>query len=383
MKFYFVLFLHLLVPALASATIKSTCIRAKLTGQVVAGVASTDVELLARFDADRLSIINASPLSSGVYLIETSEHLKYVLRAPREFETSARGAFAAIFMSAMPASRVAAVRRLEREASYKVADKLLKAHPEATDWIKRYARDGADLSVTPYYDSITGEQFLSKFRNSFRESLIHDSKVLGTMTREEQQAYRTKRLNEWNALSTADREGLIEDIKAARPDLKNQNSETLFELVITNPGYLSYPELERLSTSYLWRIPVPIRRQLADHWVLSTVLGISDFHWRNWLVRDGQIVAIDPYEPFEHVRGTLTPMHLPLHHHPYGPSTPVSASVRAFLMNDVSGDLKLYLGNLTNDRIRSFAREAGYSPSENTLNQIRSRIDYLKDSWIH
>lgn len=36
-----------------------------------------------------------------------------------------------------------------------------------------------------------------------------------------------------------------------------------------------------------------VRRQICDAWAVYTVLGISDFHAENWLIRDGHVIPID------------------------------------------------------------------------------------------
>lgn len=41
------------------------------------------------------------------------------------------------------------------------------------------------------------------------------------------------------------------------------------------------------------RVPEGVRQQLADHWMLYTVLGINDFHNKNWLIEKNTVLAID------------------------------------------------------------------------------------------
>ena len=116
-------------------------------------------------------------------------------------------------------------------------------------------------------------------------------------------------------------------------------------------------------------LPFRIRQDLFDLWTICEVLGVSDFHFSNWLVYRNRAVAIDlGYASQNFVEGSSTPR---LKFNPFG-LDPIDVNI-GLLRQNISPPLRRFLEKLGPQEVEAIARQSGFHINDTQIQGIIRR----------
>ncbi len=135
---------------------------------------------------------------------------------------------------------------------------------------------------------------------------------------------------------------------------------------------------QQITLEQIKQLPPRLVTKLADLWALETVLGMDDFHAQNWMIKDGDVLAVDLANRTKaFTRGTET-LDIPAARSPFGLAD-MDFTTRRFLTRQVSPQMRAYLKKQTSTSMRATAVGAGYPLSQRELNGMLNRVVLLLD----
>jgi hypothetical protein len=154
--------------------------------------------------------------------------------------------------------------------------------------------------------------------------------------------------------------------------------EYLTALQVVDQSHLPLVQYSLVSQA-IKKLPPQVITQLADAWILATILGVNDLHTANWLIHGDRTIIIDlAYKlinkPSLHGPQFWQPM---FSQHPLGPHI-VTKEIINFLIQRSSKELRNYLRLMNSEKLEQLARQADYKLTARHMDYIESQIkDFL------
>ena len=348
----------------------------------------TESKILDQFRAADIDPAQTASLSGTVFRVQTASEKNYVVRLPSNYANVRREPFAAAFLNRVPHLRTPTVRLLSTEES-KTVLKLIRFFDPAAFRILtakwkvpglRNTNDRSRISLSVFYDVPRGLEALSSWGVSdrFRDTLDYipwdKEDQLSTLALLKQDLE-----SHWRTANPIQIEYLIQDLKILFPDSNEIRSDRYREYLLNNIELLTTGRTQGLSYLGLVRLPASIRQQLVDYWIVYTVLGIPDFHPRNWLLDDRKVIAIDLAHPVARTLHRGQPFHLSPHLQPFG-WFHLRESLRKIFMSEMSPELRRFFIHLTPAHIQAVADDSEYKISAAELRGIMERRNWILEA---
>jgi len=326
----------------------------------------TEQELLARFSPEKIISAVEPPIGSAVTIVEIEGGVKYVVRQPSALDHLDFERFASELIRRAPGGNTPLVRTLGKQETKVALERLRAANPDLS-----FGKvDPQELNVAMFYPMQRGKEYLKAEKLNVTLSFARNALLAFAINGKA--SHREEFSKQWSRLSPASKQSLIDELRVLSPELSL--------LTVENAG-TKIPELMEKSAgvfSPLMRkeiesVPAEVRRQLADHWILYTILGIPDFHNSNWLIHHDIVLAIDvALKSRDFAIGTHTTLF-------DGQEMPLSwlggAEVpgQKLLASWASPEMVTYLSGLNEEKVRAVATAAGYKLSEDNLSGVLAR----------
>jgi len=227
----------------------------------------TEAELLAKFRPRNVVSVTRPPVGKTL-ILETRDGVSYILRAPSEFASIAFERFATEIILDAPVGRIPRVRKLTPLEIEKLSEKI----PAGTFRGSIDLAEARSASIAVFYPMEDGKSYLGS-RNS--TLFLRDLLLSFALTKD---AVETAR--EWElffpASSPENLRSLASELAGLGGVFSGITPGNLFERIdklIQSGGEPFAPLLEKAVNE----IPMPVLKQLADQWVLITLLGFQIF----------------------------------------------------------------------------------------------------------
>ena len=299
---------------------------------------------------------------------------QYVARLNANSQNLEHEQFATAFINQVPGKKTPRVQLLSRKPSEKLwlqIKKYLQYFEKKKIDEARKGMAEIRFSIAPYLPFERGNFVLKRLQawNRTRRVLfdfpVPDSdRSIQTIDRE------------WRMLDEESHVALVGDLKKIFPETASITAQEYKDYFINNIDRIDTSKLYDLALIARDHVPESIRQQLADYWALYTVLGIADFHPRNWLLRDGQeVIAIDLAYPTtlhspQVIKGSLG---IRFQQHPYG-SGFIIKPIQQAMLKDISPQLIQYFESLTPQTVKALAEQVGYELTDPWLNALMTRV---------
>jgi hypothetical protein len=337
---------------------------------------------VAAFSPSKLAGAKVAVLSEwhNVYRVTVPNVGDYVLRASDWLADPAFESFAAEFMLTAPGLKTSPIRSLSQQESAAVLDVLKKNHPHIYHALvnNRTQIDQLPLSTLRFSIGRFHEGFKvgrSYFAEQGQAYLF--AEALALLSEGAPRSF-DMFVEEWRQLaSSGHQQAVLDDLKLASNVPADLKPEALPRFISENMSRIGDLNLGRLYYNYLNRIPKPILVQLADHWAITFVLGISDFHNENWGLVDSNVVAVDlalKSEAF--TKGLTTDLSFA---QPFG-DWRMSGLAHQVLLEHLSEPMKAYLRGLNKSKVRDIAAEVQFEITDVQVSGILHRAQKLLKS---
>jgi hypothetical protein len=353
----------LFVPLLAVANDECTAVLQELLGNVV----NSESSLLSGFSAN--SEFNVGRMlddDGGVYAVHTPTG-KYVVRFGSDKTNVAREAFAIGFSRESPLKTFPNVRLMTSKETQVLKTKLKpKANRPDQPWL---IDNATTSSVSVFYGAEKGSTFVNqRLYNGGFDRAIYEATTEARRQRDPQ-SIKAGLAKVWAQATPPEQIQFSFEMKSLFPELAAKTPEETFHHFYQ---HFSPELLESIEVLRFGRIPVAIRRQLADGWLLYTALGISDFHSGNWLLHKNTVLPIDLgfYYDFKPHVGTSGRWH------PYN-MRHMTAPVLKHLLQNASPEMLGYLRSVKLEDLQRLAGAASYTLHSGETDFILERIQEL------
>lgn len=351
----------------------------------------TEADLLASLTGTNINSDFAKMLNGGgdVFEVKDLQGHSYVVRVEDEGSQSLdHERFSAEFARQVPGVAVAATKLASAEDAGSLLRIYERLEPRGYGEIRRIAYrsrkspDELRLSVTVLLPGESGKKTLERLTLPDRmrrllDEISNPENGPGRGARRVFMELRTQLNREWTHYPEDLRASLIQDIKERFPSARNRPDEAVFNYLQKYIRKFSASGPHDFEIRRLRRIDPAFLTQLANHWIVYTVLGIPDFHPKNWLMHDGRVMGIDLAHP-PMGRVGYTPLHLELQQHPLGYGN-FSEDIRNLLLGSVSPEVRTYFQDLTPAAVRDIAARSDYELGLVELNSIMNRVRYFVD----
>jgi hypothetical protein len=154
---------------------------------------------------------------------------------------------------------------------------------------------------------------------------------------------------------------VLEELRVLAPSrFKNMDDNKIIDELLNYGYYLHDSDLKNINIKAFEKLPENIKQEIADNWLIYTVLGIEDFHVMNWvhLPHENEVIAIDLANKTRIFRESLD-FSIEKFQEPFSLGE-LNEVTFDFLMKNVSPELKKYLKSLDKDEILKIADEADF-----------------------
>jgi len=328
--------------------------------------ASSEQELLSQFSPAKIISAAESPTGSAVTIVELEGGVKYVVRQPGALDHLDFERFASELIRRAPGGNTPLVRTLGKQETKVALERMRAANPD----LSFGNVDPEELNVAMFYPMQRGKEYLKSESSNVMLSFARNALLAFAINGNP--SHREEFKKQWSRLYPASKQTLVDELRVLSPELSTLTAE--------NAG-MKIPELmEKTAGAFaplmqkeIEGVPAEVRRQLADHWILYTLLGIPDFHNNNWLIHHDVVLAIDvALKSRDFVIGTHTTRFA-------GQEMPLSWLVGAevpgqkLLVSWASPEMVNYLRDLNGERVKDAATAAGYKLSEDNLSGVLAR----------
>jgi hypothetical protein len=286
------------------------------------------------FDPKSILPESLVPLSTHVYKVTLNDGREIVLRVPSLTEPLDREIFATQFLNQFNGLKTPEITLLSAEDSASISEILNiqvnnktsigNKHPQGES--SGNSPSNIRLTATPFIQAETGRTYLASFRSVFYDITgltAHVFSLFSTMNlgggeRRNLAINRFSLL--WENAEPNERSELIADLKQAMPESKSISEEEYLQYLAQHMSVYTRSRLQQVIPIRISKLPKPIIQQLSDYWLIFTILQLPDFHSRNWLYSNGNVIGIDLAHKRQIPRDMSAPLDLVLQQHPFGHS---------------------------------------------------------------
>lgn len=342
----------------------------------------TDVGLLSSLNARAIDPDFIRPLNSegSVFEFRDRKGRRYVARLGENGTSDLeREQFAIAFAREAPGIQVPPSRMLKSDE----ADAVMAAYrrnpdefADLKDNFPQHTRGTPKISVSVLAPGVTGTAALKKLGVSDPIAEIFESIARGKT--EIRPSTARELLQRWALYTPSQKARFISDAKELFPPVKKLANAKVFGALLEDLPLVKGSRFQNLSLHRVRGLDPEIQKQIADTWIVYTVLGIPDLHPNNWLLQGDTVIGIDLAHPPQRVvsDSPLPPDVL----NPYAPGEP-SREMRDFLIDSVSPPMRQYLLSLTPARVREIGSQVGYVTGTAEMEDIIRRIGFLRKRW--
>ena len=321
---------------------------------------------------------------NGVFRVRLKNGESYIIRLPTTTADTRFEKFATSFMLSAPNVRTPKVRSLAGAEASALLDKIETIIPDffedgevSHNWITA-VKNGTPISITLNQPNTkTGSDYLQTIgaRADLEELLVAIAENYHYKSSRGQAKAAVEIPKAWRLMPKTDQLAFLEKLKEISPVAHDVSLSELPDFLIKNITTLNGLNVAALFDAKLKKVPPAIKTQLADHWAVFVTLGITDFHWKNWLVQDGKVIAIDmAFKTLFFSDGTyLNPMTT---QHPFG-SSATGRQTWDMLKKNMSGAMRRHLKSLDKEKIRVLAAQSDFEINENQANAILVRRNMI------
>jgi hypothetical protein len=369
-------------PTLSRKDIYKRCVMSELVGKIEdLSSISDENAFLSSLNPSSILPKTAKGLSqfpNVVIKISDSADRTYVIRRTMSFDGGKTSNvpfehFSNLFARDIPGVHVPALRVLSPQDSQSLIARL-KAEGHIIDESHEGMKfDDTKVSVTPFYQAETGHDYLNKIGidSELRDHIIHFRSVLWGQSSDD---VKIELVQAWLDASPAQKKTIREDLAILVPAFRKVSDSKFPGALMKNFDKLMTDKVSKGLTIRSWyRLPEHLRTQLANHWALNEALGIDDFHWENWMIRDGHMIGIDLAKQTNHFdSGSAT-----IGHQYAGIQSNLDSGediLQTFFRANISPKTRDYLLSLTADQIRDIAARANFPINQRQIKGILARI---------
>ncbi|MGZ3688498.1 MAG: hypothetical protein ACXVBW_09370, partial [Bdellovibrionota bacterium] len=266
------------------------------------------------------------------------------------------------------------LHRLSEPESAKILEQLDLREPKMmeavrAEWAKKHFKlpENARATVAVFVPATGGEKVLRELgvTGGVQKALLKlaEPENLAKLRAHEKFFHRSMELEievGWNNATDAEKQLLMEDLKALYPESIPVTVDHYKNWILNNLARIAGDQPERILWLSLERIPPMLRRQLADYWAFSTLWGITDPRPANWLMREGQVLALDfAFKTRTFKEGAAVIGVVGETKFPFGPG-PLREGMRDFLLANISSDMRKWLSSLDSRQIEAMMKASGH-----------------------
>ena len=348
-------------------------LRCALLRELYPDILYSEKELLDQFATAKFRWVGRPRPDGDVVFLEREDGVKYVVRFPSKNSNLPFEEFASLFVRKTPVGRTPETRNLTKEEMTPILKRAREAPAGAKDGLLRWT----DASVAVFYPAQKGEEYLNgKGINSPARNVLLKAFISADSGKKIENAQRDW-ARYWETTSREEKLRIVEDLLASGEIFTGLTVENARQRVVEIMGQKGMMPFKGLFEASASRVPEAVRRQLADHWILFTILGINDFHNSNWLVHEDSVLAIDlAFKSPTFVRGNGT-YNIPHQEMPFEWMVDTKEAGPKIMVNWASPELMEYLKGLNPKKVAEISRESGYDLTQENADGMVKRAERL------
>lgn len=326
-----------------------------------------------------VSTYDITPIVGGtsVYKVVTKSGEAFIMRRASRTDNVKREIFANLFLKDSSAPNAPDIQLFSIEDSQRLLSN-----------VRRFDNPSADeqVSIAKFSKGVLGETYL-KSKGNLLFMFLNELKEVRSSDFDEYKLFIHSRFDSlWSGADKDGKKTIYEILKRYIPELEDvKNAGDIPGVVKNNSKKLLgvRPDPYRDFEIFKSNLPKKIKSDLADSWAMYTILGIHDFHDKNWLINNNRVVPIDlAYPVFKKNRlgqTSANPLAIDGQHFPYHHLSLNDNYLINSLINDISGETRLYIKSLSKEKIKAMSVQSGYLMPSYELEDIWERVEYLKD----